>query len=173
MAKKSGGRRIYKKSSEEPKEEVKQETPSSKVQVENRDHVHPRFKRKVWIFVKDLTSSMAKNLVNFSPYTVPDNLVLCIEKFQNKVKTQIVFTTAEMAEIDLINLSNFLYEMIKDIPEFQALEVPKSNVPWDNSDPSKNTPDQNFIGLKVLANSITVDLAQKADAECWLDHTRE
>ncbi len=152
-----------------PKQSSKENDAEEEVPTEvlGEPYVHPRFKRKVWAFVDTFTSFMAKNLILLSPYTVPDNLSLCIEKFHNELLKTFVFNKNKMVEINLLGLTNIIYNIIKDIPEFQALEIPKMELTSIDAN-QERLPDQDYISLSCLANTITVDFATREDADCWL-----
>lgn len=134
-------------------------------------YVHPRFKRKVWVFSSELTALMAKSLVDFSPYVVPANLSLCLEKFNNEIVKTFVFNEHDMAEVSLLNLTSVLKKIVLNIPEFKVLEEPKVKGFNHHSNTLNRNPDYDYISLEPLANNVTVLLAQREDAECWLDST--
>lgn len=145
----------------------KQKSKKIKKVLGKKDTIHPRFKRKVWLFPESFTSALAKNLVKLSPYVVPDNLSLCIGKFHNKVLETFMFDKNNMIEISLLNLKTVIFDMIKDIPEFLALEEQKKEGTNNNNQGNRN-PDFDSISLDVLARSMVVDFAEHEDSNCWL-----
>ena len=59
---------------------------------------HDRFKRSVWAFKANFTGALAKWLVRQSPYVVPDNLSVCIEKFHAQLDSIAEFEIHGMAQ---------------------------------------------------------------------------
>ncbi|MDH5548057.1 MAG: hypothetical protein OEZ43_20965 [Gammaproteobacteria bacterium] len=136
-------------------------------------NVHSRFKRKVWAFRSDFTGSLAKWLVKQSPYTVPDNLATCIEKFDKLASDTFGFDCNEMIEIELIGLTKTIYQLLEQIPEVMALNERKNGreglgvVSRFGSDAIN--PDDDFIDILAVAQNITCDFATDADCRAYLD----
>jgi len=138
--------------------------------------VHDRFHRKVWAFKSDFTGALAKWLVKQSPYVVPDNLSLCLEEFHARLDEIAVFDTAGMAEIGLLDLNKNVNEILESIPVIMALNEPKSghneNVFVSRYHDGPSNPDDDFIDIMAVAQNITCEFAERADAELWLDSQR-
>ncbi len=136
-------------------------------------NVQERFNRVVWAFVSDFTGAMGKWLIKLSPYVVPDNLVTCVQKFDSEIRKAFVFDTADMAHIELAGLTGKVYSVLEKIPEVMALNTPKSghtsNIFVSRFDAGPSNPDDNFIDIVALAQNITCEFADRADAECWLE----
>ena len=160
---------------EESTEQTKSENLGGLVDCVVMTAKHPRFKRKVWAFKADFTSFLAKWLVSLSPYTVPDNLSICIEKFEMQLSNAFTFDANEMVEIDLSTLTNIVNELIENVPEIAALNERKNGregMGISDRYSAKPDPDDDFIDLMALAQNITCEFADKADAECWLESNR-
>lgn len=138
--------------------------------------VHNRFNRKVWAFASDFTGSLARCLVKQSPYTVPDNLSISVEKFHAEIVSCFDFDEIGMAEIDLSVLRGQLEPMLWKIPEIAALNDRKNGAEGNgfvSRYSKKPDPDNDFIDLAAVAGNIVCDFAQEKDAQCWLDQNRE
>tara|TARA_R110000737_G_C14249018_1_gene426281 strand:- start:95 stop:520 length:426 start_codon:yes stop_codon:yes gene_type:complete len=136
---------------------------------------HARFNRKVWAFKSDFTSSLAKWLVSQSPYTVPDNLSTCIVKFNDQLSGAFQFDTNGMIEIELNLLTKTINKLIENVPEIMALNERKNGregMGFIDRDSAKPDPDDDFIDTFAVAQNITCDFAERADAECWLELSR-
>ena len=135
-------------------------------------HTHERFQRKVWAFPSDLTGALAKWLVKQSPYTVPDNLQTCLEKFEALVKATFAFNSNKMIEIDLSSLTKQIEPLLEQIPEVMALNNRKNkregNAYVSRCSPEID-PDDDFICIGAVAQNITCEFAERADAESYLD----
>jgi len=137
--------------------------------------VYSRFNRKVWAFKCDLTSFLAKCLVLQSPYTVPDNLSICLEKFDTQLDSVFSFDAVGMTHLDLSTLTNTINELIENVPEIVALNERKngrSGMGYTDRYYPELEPDDDFIDLMAVAQNITCEFANKADAECWLESNR-
>jgi len=134
---------------------------------------HDRFNRKIWTFKKDFTSALAKCLVQQSPYTVPDNLSVCIEKFSQALDDLIYFNPAGMAEVSLLGLAGHINEILESIPEIMALNEPKNKtgktIFFTSRYDKARDPDDDFIDIMAAAQNITCEFADREDARCWLD----
>ena len=130
---------------------------------------HERFNRKVYASKRDFTGSLAKWLVRQSPYVVPDNLSGCIIFFENRLDELATFDTVGMAEISLTGLVPQIEKILEDIPMIMALnEKKKEGFVIDTNDP-----DNDFIDIGAVAQNIGCDLAESADAECWLSRNKD
>ena len=134
--------------------------------------MHKRFNRKVWTFKHDFTGSLAKWLIRQSPYTVPDNLAVCVEKFHAKLDELGTFDSHGMLEIELSSLTAKMGSMLESIPEIMELNERKNGREGNGftsrhaADPE---PDDDFICIGAVAQNITCDFAEHVDAEAWLD----
>lgn len=135
--------------------------------------VHERFNRTVWTFEDDFTGALAKWLVKLSPYTVPENLSICIKEFKKEIGTLGDFTKDGMAEIYLGTLTKRVNLILEGIPEIMALNKPISghnhNIFTSRYHNGPPNPDDDFIDIMALAQNITCEFVNSADAECWLD----
>ena len=141
----------------------------------NMSNMPPRFNRKVWALRTDFTGSLSKWLVRLSPYTVPNNLSTCIEKFDEELSTAFQFDINGMVEIELNSLTKTINKLIENVPEIMALNERKNGregMELTSRYSVKSDPDDDFIDTYALARNITVDFAEKADAECWLERKR-
>ena len=137
--------------------------------------VYSRFNRKVWAFKGDLTSFLAKCLVSQSPYTVPDNLSICLEKFDIQLDSTFSFDSVGMVHLDLSTLTNTINELLENVPEIVVLNARKNGrdgMGYSDRYSAKPDPDDDFIDLMAVAQNITCEFANKADAECWLESNR-
>ena len=137
--------------------------------------VHSRFNRKVWAFKSDLTSFLAQCLVSQSPYTVPDNLSICLEKFDMQLDSVFSFDAVGMVHLDLSTLTNTINELIENVPEIVELNKRKNGrdgMGYSDRYSAKPDPDDDFIDLMAVAQNVTCEFANKADAECWLESNR-
>lgn len=136
---------------------------------------HERFHRKILAFKSDFTGALAMWLVKQSPYTVPDNLSICITKFHKRLDELGKFDTAGMAEINLKTLTENVNKILESIPEIMALNERKNGRDGTgfcsrySKDPE---PDDDFIDIMAVAQNITCEFAEREDAQCWLDSTR-
>ncbi len=134
---------------------------------------HKRFKRNVFAFKKDFTGSLAKWLVSQSPYVVPENLSECVQKFDEAIEREFSFDNLSMCEISLSILTHKISELLQSIPEIAALNEPKSghnsNIFVSRYDSGPGNPDDDFIDIVAVAQNITCDFAERADAEAYLD----
>jgi len=139
---------------------------------------HDRFKRSVWAFKANFTGALAKWLVRQSPYVVPDNLSVCIEKFHAQLDSIAEFEIHGMAQIDLLTLTETVHAVLESIPEVMVLNESKNQPTKDvftsryHDGPSN--PDDDFIDILAVAQNITCELATEcfatdADSQCWLD----
>ncbi len=136
--------------------------------------MHSRFKRKVLAFRSEFNSYLAKQLVDLSPYVVPDNLSVCIEKFDEKINQKYKFSDSDwgMVEIDLSSLTHDINDILESIPEVMELNERKNGKEGHGftslhfKDPE---PDDDFICIMAVAQNITVDFAREADAQVLLD----
>lgn len=137
----------------------------------NAAPAHSRFYRDVWAFRKDFTGALAKWLVKQSPYTVPDNLASILEDFNSRLDV-FNFDETGMALISLQDLTPRVYAILETIPEARALNIPKSrhncNV-FVTRYSTKLNPDDDFIDLVAVAQNITCEFADRADAEAYLE----
>lgn len=134
-----------------------------------------RFNRKVWAFKSDLTSFLAQCLVSQSPYTVPDNLSICLEKFDTQLDSTFSFDSAGMVQLDLSTLTTTINELLENVPEIVALNERKNGrkgMGYTDRYYPELEPDDDFIDLMAVAQNITCEFANKADAECWLESNR-
>lgn len=133
---------------------------------------HNRFYREVWAFKSDFTGALAKWLIKQSPYIVPEKLSDCITSFHIKLTKIAEFDTAGMAKIELSGLTKKVNEVLESIPEIMALNESENSkkgqkfVPYDER-PLK--PNDDFIDTMAVAQNITCEFADMADAQCWLD----
>ena len=134
--------------------------------------VHERFNREVWVFKDDFTGSLAKCLVKQSPYTVPNKLSTCISKFHKKLDSIATFDSAGMARVHLKALTERVNTILETIPEIMELNSPRIER-CDTLFPDDSHPDTGFIDILAVAQNITCDFAERADAECWLDIPNE
>ena len=77
-----------------------------------------------------------------------------------------------MAEIGLSDLTEKVDKILWSIPEIAALNERKNSREGNNfsSRYSKDPePDDDFIDITAIAQNITCELAEHADAQCWLD----
>jgi len=130
---------------------------------------HKRFDRTVWAFKCDFTGALAKWLVRQSPYTVPDNLARCIEDFHEKLDQIAVFDTAGMAEINLMTLTEKVDSILHSIPYIMHLNECRDGHGFMNLYGTDPNPDEDFIDITAVAQNITCDFADTADAQLWLD----
>lgn len=133
--------------------------------------MHERFKRKVWAFRKDFTAALAKHLVFQSPYPVPDNLEKILADFHKKVPYE--FDEVGMAEVDLSTMTEKIYEVLESMADVVALNVSKNgrkNNLVISRFSKKPDPDEDFIDILALAQSITCEFADRADADEWLNY---
>ena len=134
---------------------------------------HERFNREVWAFKDDLTSSLAKWLVKQSPYTMPENLYVCVIKFRFKISKAFDWDANGMCELDLRTLTEQLNPIFESIPEIMALNERKNGRDGygisSRVDESVPDPDDEFIDVGALAQNICCDFADREDARCWLD----
>ena len=136
---------------------------------------HERFNRKVWAFKHDFTGALAKWLVKQSPYVVPDNLSLCIEKFAKALDKEYEFDENGMVEIGLLNLTDKIDMILESIPEIMALNERKNGrdgMGFSSRYSKEPEPDDDFIAITAIARNITCEFADSADAQCWLDSNR-
>jgi hypothetical protein len=137
---------------------------------------HDRFNRKVWASKSDFTGALAKWLVRQSPYTVPDNLSICIEKFDKAVDKGYKFDENGIVEIGLLNLTDKTNQILEEIPEIMILNERKNGregMGFSSRYSKDPEPDDDFIDIMALAQNITCDFADRADAQCWLDKDKE
>ena len=137
---------------------------------------HERFNRKVWTFKSDLTSALAKCLVSQSPYTVPDNLSICIEKFDTQLDSTFSFDSVGMVHLDLSTLTTTINAMLESVPEIMALNERKNGregIGYTDRYYPELEPDDDFICIMAVAQNITCEFADKADASCWLESNRD
>jgi len=141
--------------------------------------MHDRFKRKVWVTKNDLTGALAKWLVIQSPYTVPDNLPSCLEKFEGQLYRLGNFDRFDMLELELVGLTQKVYSILQTITDINSLNIPKNPAKRDRdiifiSRYSKFFPsDDDFIDILAVAQNIICELADRADATEWCDHCRK
>jgi len=139
--------------------------------------MHNRFNREVYAFPDDFTGALAKWLVKQSPYPVPDNLPVCIEKFHLAVIEAFNFDTGGMAKIELGGLTSQVNELLESIPEIAALNEPKTGhnehifVSRYHDGPSN--PDDDFIDIMAVAQNITCEFADREDAQAYLDASKD
>jgi len=135
---------------------------------------HERFNRTVWAFRSDFTSALAKWLVKQSPYVVPDNLSVCIQKFDDVVGVSFEFDQNEMTKLPLLTLKKRIHTLLKKVPEIKALNQAKNggdDMLFVTRD-SNIHPDDDFIALCALAGNIVCEFAEREDAQQWLDRRR-
>lgn len=138
-------------------------------------YVHPRFKRTVWAYKKSFTGALAKWLVKQSPYSVPDNLEICLEKFDKSIQKAFNFNTSGMVEIELSSLTCKINDLLEEIPEIMALNDRKNGregMGFSSRYSKDADPDDDFIDIMAVAQNITCEFAESADAECWLDREK-
>ncbi len=137
---------------------------------------HERFDRTVYASVSDFTGSLAKWLVKQSPYTVPDDLSICIEKFDAEIRKEFEFDANNITCIDLRGLTAIVNTVLEAIPEIAELNEPKSghlnDIFVSRFDAGPENPDDNFIDIMAVAQNITCEFAQREDAEAWMDREK-
>ena len=135
-----------------------------------------RFDRKVLISVDDFCGALAKWLVMQSPYVAPENLFECICKFQARLGELGVFSKDGFVEIELSSLTKKVNIILESIPEIATLNIPKSghdkHIFVDRYSGPIN-PDDDFIDIMAVAQNITCEFAERADAQCWLDSQKD
>lgn len=134
--------------------------------------IHERFDREVWAFKKDFTGACAKWLVKNSPYIVPDKLSVCLIKFDKKIDREFSFDGNGMVKIYLNGLTSTINSILESIPEIMELNERKNGrdgIGWSDRYSAKPDPDDDFIDIMALAQCITCEFAEEADARCWLD----
>ncbi|OEU65362.1 MAG: hypothetical protein BA863_01805 [Desulfovibrio sp. S3730MH75] len=138
--------------------------------------MHERFCRKVWAFDHDFTGALAKWLVIQSPYIVPENLTICIEKFREEIISIFLFNDAGMVEISLEDLTQRINSILEKIPEIMSLNERKNGREGSGfcsrRDSGQKDPDDDFIDIMAVAQNITCAFAERADAECWLNRNK-
>ena len=138
--------------------------------------MHNRFDREVLAFKKDFMGALAKWLVKQSPYVVPDNLSICIEKFYEGLDSVFDFSNHGMAKIELSSLTKKVNKMLEEIPEIVALNECKSgkggHIFTSRFHDGHTNPDEDFIDIMAVAQNITCEFADREDAQCWLDKER-
>jgi len=134
--------------------------------------VHNRFKRKVWAFKSDFTGALAKWLVKQSPYDSPKDLSICIEKYSLELDNAFNFDANGMVEINLVDLTSITYDLLESIPEVMALNERKNGRDgpgfvsrFDGAPDS----DDEFIDIMAVAQNITCEFADSADAQAYLN----
>jgi len=136
---------------------------------------HNRFNRKVYAHRKDFTAALAKWLVQLSPYTVPDNLSVCIEKFSVAIEGHFRFDELGYVHTHLIGMTQGINTLLEEIPEIMSLNERKNGregMQFVDRHSTKPDPDNDFIDIMALAQNITCSFAEEADAQCWLDQNR-
>ena len=106
-----------------------------------------RYNRMKWIFKKEFTAVLAKCLVEQSPYPVPDNLEKILTDFHKRIPYD--FDKNEMAKVSLSTMTETIYNVLESMPDVMALN--------------------DFIDIMAVAQNITREFADKADAQCWLN----
>ena len=137
--------------------------------------MHERFNRTVWAFKHDFTGALAKWLVKQSPYTVPENLSVCIERFHDRLDDIGTFDSLGMAEISLVDLTATVDDILQSIPEIMALNERKSGrdgIGFSSRFSTDPEPDDDFIDITAVAQNITVEFCEREDAERWLDRDK-
>jgi len=139
--------------------------------VENINMVaHKRFNRTVWVFKKDFTGALAKWLVKLSPYNVPDNLEKIIREFHNRIPYK--FDKIGMTEVNLLHMTEAIYDALKSMPDVMALNERKNGRDGNGFTSRYHIepdPDDDFIDIMALAQNITCEFADKADANDYLN----
>ena len=137
---------------------------------------HERFNRTVCAAVSDFTGALAKWLVKQSPYTVPDDLSICIEKFDVEIRKVFEFDGNDIVSVDLGGLTSRVNKILEAIPEIAKLNEPKTghtnNIFVSRFDAGPENPDDNFIDIMAVAQNITCEFAQREDAEAWMDREK-
>tara|TARA_R110000772_G_scaffold36387_2_gene87065 strand:- start:559 stop:1053 length:495 start_codon:yes stop_codon:yes gene_type:complete len=134
--------------------------------------VHERFHREVWTFVSDFDAALAKALVRCSPYTVPDNLATCIEKFHDLIKEEFTWDENKMCKVGLLNLTDTVFKILEKIPEIVQLNERKNGkegMGFSSRYGGEPDPDNDFIDIMAVAQNITCDFAEREDAQAFLD----
>ena len=145
------------------------------VKVISEGGTHERFHRTVWASRDDFTGALAKWLVKLSPYTVPENLSICVEKFNDHLDSFASFDSNGTAEIDLKSLTHTVNPILESIPEIMALNERKNGrdgMGFSDRYSGRPEADDDFIDIMALAQNITCEFAARADAECWLDRDK-
>ena len=133
--------------------------------------MHERFNRMVWVFKEVFTGALAKWLVKQSPYVIPDNLEKIIAEFYNHIPYD--FDKDGMAEVSLATMTEMIKEVLESMSDVMALNKRKNGREGYGfaSRYSKGSElDDDFIDILAVAQNITCEFADRADAECWLDY---
>ena len=132
--------------------------------------MHKRFDRMQYISKKDFTGALAKWLVKQSPYPVPDNLEKIIAEFHERIPYD--FDKNGMANVSLANMTETVNEILESMPNVMALNNRKNGregMGFSSRFSKDPEADDDFIDIMAVAQNITCEFAERADAECWLD----
>ena len=135
--------------------------------------MHKRFDRMEWVFKKDFTGALAKCLVKQSPYPVPGNLEKILADFHERIPYD--FNEDGMANVSLATMTETINKVLESMPDVMALNERKNGKEgWGFSSrfSKKPDPDDDFIDIMAVAQNITCEFAERADAECWLDQKK-
>ena len=136
--------------------------------------MHERFDRMEYVFKKDFTGALAKWLVKQSPYVVPDNLETILTTFHERIPYD--FDNNGMACVSLATMTEIINGVLESIPEIMELNERKNGrdgYGFSSRFSKDPEPDDDFIDITAVAQNITCEFAERADAECWLDRNKE
>jgi len=135
--------------------------------------MHKRFVRTQYAFRKDFTGALAKCLVKQSPYAVPDNLEKILIDFHKRVPYD--FDQNGMTLVNLATMTKTINNILESMPDVMALNKRKNGKEgWGYTSrfTGKPEPDNDFIDIMAVAQNITCEFADRADAESWLDQKK-
>jgi len=132
--------------------------------------MHERFNRTVWAFKKDFTGALAKCLVKLSPYPVPDNLEKIIAEFHERIPYD--FDKNGMVKVSIKDMRTKINKVLESMPDVMALNERKNGREGHSFTcrySKKPDPNDDFIDIMAVAQNITCEFAERADAQAWLD----
>jgi len=121
----------------------------------------PEWNIKRWVFVKDITSYIAKWAVSLSPHSYPERLDEVIKYLHACLIRQA--DKQEMMNISLCEISKLLYNIlyeqgIEAFDNWNKSENPGSDIKFLSRDSDKGNSDDDFIDLDALLHNVTISL---------------
>jgi hypothetical protein len=121
----------------------------------------PEWNEKHWVFVKDITSYLAKWAISQSPYHYPEGLDRVIKYLHECLKIQA--NENEMMEVSLCDVNKLLYEILYEqgVTDFNNWNISKNttpNIAYTSRFDNKSNPDNDFIDLDALLHNVCLSL---------------
>jgi hypothetical protein len=122
----------------------------------------PEWTEKHWVFVKDITSYLAKWAISQSPYPYPENLDKVIKYLHACLIRQA--NKEEMMELSLCEINKLLYDILYEqgVEDFDNWNKSKNDtgekIHFVSMHDGKSNPDNDFIDLDALLKNVCLSL---------------